>query len=314
MIRNLKGDPLQTTIPKASEPGLSGSESSKKTLGLYSLYRYAIQSTVLLLVLLPYVLLTNFTATRQGILLHAVLLWLFLPLFLTWTAHLGQKYLASHLKSDLARNLLTDFVGISLASSLMVVVFHLISGEPYRILLSLYLWIALIPVYSGFLFFNLAIAYRAKANQALKLELASTKAAWQTLTAQIQPHFLFNSLNMIEHLVRADPEKAENCIRGLARLYQLTLEFSKSETVSLSQELEAVDHYLELQKERLGERLQIVRKVDSDLDCKRIQIPPHIILECIENAIKHGIEPYLKPGKLQPIVPADRRAQTRSLC
>ena len=192
--------------------------------------------------------------------------------------------------------LLGEYIGLSFAAVAMVVVFHLVSGEPYRILLSAYLWVALAPVFACYTLVFFYRAYREQQSMALHLEVANAKAAWQTLSAQVNPHFLFNSLNLLEYLIDTNKQKALTCLGNLSGLYQKVLIASKLESQSISKEIEIIEHYLKIQKERFGERLDY--SIDFPGELLDFELPPAILLNCVENAIKHGVEPSAKKSKL----------------
>lgn len=117
---------------------------------------------------------------------------------------------------------------------------------------------------------------------------ARSEARFQALQARIRPHFLFNSMNTVASLTRTDPPRAETLVQNLADLFRAAL--ADPESLSrLGRELELIRHYLEVEEQRLGERLQM----EWDLDDLPMEAPlPHLMLQpLVENAIYHGIEP-----------------------
>ncbi|HJQ39264.1 MAG TPA: histidine kinase [Thermoanaerobaculia bacterium] len=117
-------------------------------------------------------------------------------------------------------------------------------------------------------------------------ELAS-RAEVSALRAQIQPHFLFNCLNTLADLVKSDPAAAEQLIEQMAEIFRYTLAASRSETVSLSEEMAFIAAYLEIEKARFQERLRVEIAIADDVHATRI--PPMTIQPIVENAIRHGI-------------------------
>ncbi len=117
-------------------------------------------------------------------------------------------------------------------------------------------------------------------------ELAAT-AQLAALRAQINPHFLFNSLNSIAQLIRADPDKAEVCVERLADIFRYILRRAEKEFVPLADELEMTNAYLEIERARFGERL----RVETHVDPRSLhQLIPNLILQpLVENAVKHGL-------------------------
>lgn len=127
-------------------------------------------------------------------------------------------------------------------------------------------------------------------NRKAALEHAVVTSKLTALRSQMNPHFLFNALNSIQELVLSKDTK--NAIRYLGTFSGLTrtiLENSAKETVRLSEEIEMLKQYLELEKLRFGETLEIVTNIDPTLDQNGIRIPPMLIQPYVENALKHGL-------------------------
>ena len=121
----------------------------------------------------------------------------------------------------------------------------------------------------------------------LRSENLARTTELELLKTQLNPHFLFNSLNSIKALVTIDPEKSKDAIVKLSELLRFTLNYSMQELIPFNDELQEVKKYLALEKIRFGERLLISYKVD-DTVLNRL-IPPTMLLSMAENAIKHGI-------------------------
>jgi two-component system LytT family sensor kinase len=128
----------------------------------------------------------------------------------------------------------------------------------------------------------------------LSLEASRNEIELKNLLSQLNPHFLFNSLNSIRALIDIEPGKAKYAITTLSALLRKSLLFGKEELVSLSAELELVDHYLQLEKMRFEERLDIKWELDEGLNS--ILIPPFCIQALAENAIKHGVSRLMNGG------------------
>ena len=131
---------------------------------------------------------------------------------------------------------------------------------------------------------------------ALQLELAvvSRDAQLRSLRAQLNPHFLFNCLNSLRHLIGENPDRAVAMVTGLAELLRYSLASDRTEMVSLAEELQVVDEYLELERVRLEERLRIERAIEPAALATRI--PPMLIQTLVDNAIKHGIADLPRGG------------------
>ena len=123
-----------------------------------------------------------------------------------------------------------------------------------------------------------------------------TEARLQALTARIRPHFLFNSLNAVLSLIRSDPRRAEAALEELADLFRVLMRDHR-DLLPLADEIELCRQYLDLEKLRLGERLNVIWEVaDVPVDVK---VPPLMLQPLLENAVYHGIEPSSEPGTVR---------------
>ncbi len=118
------------------------------------------------------------------------------------------------------------------------------------------------------------------------MEKAASEAEIRALRAQINPHFLFNSLNAIASLIRTAPEKAETVTEDLADLFRYSLKASKQPAVRLEDELQSVELYLAIEKARFCDRL--TTRVDVPDPLRNARVPSLILQPLVENAIKHG--------------------------
>lgn len=125
---------------------------------------------------------------------------------------------------------------------------------------------------------------------------AAHQSEMNALKAQIQPHFLFNTLNSISASVPASLEHTREMIAQLADTFRYGLRASQEELVPLKDELKFVQDCLQLEQERFGERLQVLYEVDEQLLNK--QIPPMLLQPVIENAVKHGIAKSVSGGSI----------------
>jgi len=108
----------------------------------------------------------------------------------------------------------------------------------------------------------------------------------KALQAQINPHFLFNTINTIASMIRTDPPQARELLRDFARFYRRTLETSE-EPVALSSELEYVRTYLHFERARFGERIEVSENIDPSV--LEFRVPAFIIQPVVENSIQHGM-------------------------
>jgi sensor histidine kinase YesM len=129
-----------------------------------------------------------------------------------------------------------------------------------------------------------------------KLENEAIKAQLHQLTAELNPHFLFNSLNSIKALVNHEPQQARHAIVLLSEILRHALHLSKKESITLAEELEQVEKYLQLEKIRFEERLEFT--FDISPQAKSASILPFTLLNLVENAIKHGISQNINGGDI----------------
>jgi len=124
----------------------------------------------------------------------------------------------------------------------------------------------------------------------------ATEARLLALRAQINPHFLFNALTTIGYLIQSSPEKAFSTLIRLTQLLRAVL-YAEEEFVPLSKELRLIESYLEIEKARFEERLQVSIQVPKKLE--KLRIPSLILQPLVENAIKHGISKLKNGGKVK---------------
>ena len=130
-------------------------------------------------------------------------------------------------------------------------------------------------------------ASHAAERRILQSDVAAREAELRALRAQLDPHFLFNSLNSINALVGSDPEGARRMCERLGDFMRRTLALGAKDEVPLAEELALVDRYLEIEQVRFGERLQVSREIDpASLTC---MVPPLLLQPLVENAVKHGV-------------------------
>lgn len=129
-----------------------------------------------------------------------------------------------------------------------------------------------------------------------ELRTIALKSELSALKAQLNPHFLYNVFNTISASVPSENEKARYLIAELSDLFRYQLKASRVEKVTLREELEFVNKYLDLEKERFQERLQVAIDVEDNL--KNEMIPPMLLQPLVENSIKHGLSSLIDGGKI----------------
>jgi two-component sensor histidine kinase len=146
-------------------------------------------------------------------------------------------------------------------------------------------------------FYDYARRERRRELRASRLELRLSRAELQMLRVQLHPHFLFNTLHTISALMHRDVEKADRMMSNLGDLLRLSLDRAGRQEVSLREELEFLERYLEIQQTRFGDRLVVGMSVAPETLDARV---PHLILQpLVENAVQHGIAPRAGAGKIE---------------
>ena len=169
------------------------------------------------------------------------------------------------------------------------------------------------------LFFSLGLAYRNKLNEEAKREAQEkliieeqkeitlksefekklAKVEMNSLRAQMNPHFIFNSLNSIKHyIVKNNAAAASDYLAKFSRLMRLILQNSSANRVSLSSELEALKLYVQMEAMRFDGKFEFEMDVQKDVDLEFIQIPAMLIQPYVENAIWHGLMHKFEKGLL----------------
>lgn len=128
----------------------------------------------------------------------------------------------------------------------------------------------------------------------LQLQASQHEIELKTLRAQLNPHFLFNAMNSIRALIDIEPAKAKQSVTSLSSLLRNSLVLGRNEFISLAEELQIVKSYLDLEKIRFEERLEIEWKIDERINY--FLVPPFMLQTIVENAIKHGISKTMEGG------------------
>jgi sensor histidine kinase YesM len=129
-----------------------------------------------------------------------------------------------------------------------------------------------------------------------ELRELAVSAQLAALRAQINPHFLFNTLNSIAQLIATDPVKAEACVERLAQIYRYLLQRAHDDFVPLAEELSVAESYLEIERARFGDALMVEEKID--VRARELLLPSLILQPLVENAVKHGISPKIGGGRV----------------
>jgi two-component system LytT family sensor kinase len=138
--------------------------------------------------------------------------------------------------------------------------------------------------------------YHERTVQTLELEKHLTEARLQSLLRQLKPHFLFNALNGIASLMYSDVAAAERMLVRLADLLRQTMSQTGAPLTSLQAEITFLECYLGIERIRFQDRLAVHMEIDPSTT--NAQVPSLILQPLVENAIRHGIEPQMKPGQI----------------
>jgi len=130
----------------------------------------------------------------------------------------------------------------------------------------------------------------------IESSVLAREAELKALRSQINPHFLFNSLNSVSALISTDPKAARHMTELLADFFRKSLEAGKKPFISLHEELELGTNYLNIERIRFGPRLRVAMQVDDQ--CRKYSVPPLILQPIIENAVKHGIAHMIDGGTI----------------
>lgn len=152
-----------------------------------------------------------------------------------------------------------------------------------------------------FLITKIRLRYRSEMIEREKIkrmavEKESILANLKMLQAQIEPHFLFNTLSNILSLIDTKPEKGKSMLLDLTKYLRTSLSRTLPENTTLSQEIAMIKVYLDIQKIRMDERLNY--KIDVSNNIGQYSFPPMLLQPLVENAIKHGLEPKVDGGEI----------------
>lgn len=153
----------------------------------------------------------------------------------------------------------------------------------------------------GILLGAFCLRYLYMREQWLRQQYSELNARIQAMQARIHPHFLFNSLNSVVSLISIDPDKAENMLISLSRLFRAS--FQELKLVSLEEEIDLCRQYLSIEKMRLGDRLTVEWNIQATpIELKRATIPLLTLQPLLENSIFHGVEKVLQASTISVLV------------
>ena len=207
--------------------------------------------------------------------------------------------------------LLPRIVGMAVAlgavwTALCWPMMHLLDNEAEQTVQISRTTLALFSVFNGSVFmfvwsalyFGYHIFERYRSSEIARWQLQSTakEAELRALKSQVNPHFIFNSLNSLRALIDENPAQARDAVTRLANLLRYSLRAGQLETVPLEDELRVVDDYLALEQVRHEDRLRVRREIDPEATA--LPVPPMLLQTLVENAVKYGIAPRRDGGEI----------------
>jgi sensor histidine kinase YesM len=141
---------------------------------------------------------------------------------------------------------------------------------------------------------------RLRLMQVEKLHLATSvkEAELRALKSQLNPHFLFNSLNSLRALIDEDAPRARESVTRLANMLRYSLQSGQLETVAFEEELRIVEDYLALEQIRHEDRLRVRWEMEREGELRLLPVPPMLLQTLVENAVKYGISPRREGGEI----------------
>jgi two-component system sensor histidine kinase AlgZ len=167
-------------------------------------------------------------------------------------------------------------------------------------------WVAGIYSWTVFIFLLVAAIHyiiisfeqsKEAERRTLELQVFAQNAELRALRAQIDPHFLFNSLNSISALTASDPAKARSMTIMLGNFFRKSLNLSAQKHILLDEELDLISEFLTIEQVRFGTRLKVEQSIKDE--CHKIPIPPLLLQPLVENAVRHGIAHLIDGGTVR---------------
>lgn len=155
---------------------------------------------------------------------------------------------------------------------------------------SLHFYIPLLLAFVVYALVKNRIDLQNEKEEKLKAESLAQQAKWMMLRYQVNPHFLFNALNSIRALIGSDNENARKIVTELSEYFRYSLSVNNKDLLTVKEEINAVQNYLEIQKIRFQEKLQI--DMSADKDTFNNKIPIFAIQTLVENAVKYGLKTH----------------------
>lgn len=150
-----------------------------------------------------------------------------------------------------------------------------------------------------YFFFHLFGRYDRLEMEQLRLAASVKDAELRALKSQVNPHFLFNSLNSLRALIEEDPPRAREAVTRMANMLRYSLQSGAHGTVPFEDELRIVEDYLALEQIRHEKRLRVRWDIAEDVRQRALPVPPMLLQTLVENAVKYGIGPRREGGEIE---------------
>ena len=211
--------------------------------------------------------------------------------FIVYYSRFESKTFLNLLLNHIATGVLAIVCWFSIATNIAKWIIHDLSYQDFlqdffsqRILEGAFLYVVVTMLYYVYMYYH---RFKINALREANLKTMLRESELNALKAQIHPHFLFNSLNSIGSLTLISPEKAHAMVIKLSDFMRYSLSTGSDELSTLGDELDNADKYLDIEKTRYGDKLQILKKVDKA--ALKHKLPKLIMQPLLENAIKYGV-------------------------
>lgn len=207
--------------------------------------------------------------------------------------------------------LIPRIIGASFAFSTVYIIIHRVVSDliidsfaiEFNILellqSALSVWVVFMFWSLFYFLFHFIENYRKEEIKNLRWQAMKNEIELNKLKSQLNPHFIFNSMNIIRALVEEDPKIAKDSITRLSNILRSSMLMGRKKVIQFSEELQLVEDYLYLEKTRFEERLNI--EIDVDQNCLDHNVPPMLLQTLVENGIKHGVS-HLPEGGIVKVM------------
>ena len=220
---------------------------------------------------------------------------LVLPLGSAQTFKIVGKHLAAAIVAGLIWIVLAKGLGLALGHYFFARLNQRLSPQ-LPVLFGIGVLLYLLSVALHYVLFSLESSKEAETREQEALTLAR-ESELKALKAQINPHFLFNSLNSISELATVDGQRARDMCIKLSDFLRTTLKLGEKQRITLADELSLAKAYLEVEQVRFGARLRV--EIEADADCDHCVVPSLLLQPLVENAVKHGIAGLVDGGAIR---------------